>query len=53
MDQLKWRSSYETGIREMDEQDQHLFSLINTMYRVIRRKEEPPPGPVPVLGFRP
>jgi len=40
MDITKWRTSYETGISSMDEQHHKLISLINTMYRVLRQKED-------------
>jgi hemerythrin len=39
MDIIKWRKSYETGIRSMDDQHQKLIELINKLYNVIRTEE--------------
>lgn len=39
MDIIKWRESYQTGIKSMDEQHQKLIELINKLYRVIRKEE--------------
>lgn len=39
MDIIKWRSSYETGVEEMDMQHKKLIDLINILYRVMRNKE--------------
>ncbi len=40
MDIIKWRDSFETGIKSMDEQHQELIKLINTMFRILRKTEE-------------
>ncbi len=39
MDLIKWRGSYETGIRSMDTQHQKLIELINQLYKVLREQE--------------
>ena len=39
MDLIKWRESYETGIRSMDMQHQRLIELINELYKELRKKE--------------
>jgi hemerythrin len=39
MELIKWRESYETGIRSMDVQHQKLIELINKLYKVLRRDE--------------
>lgn len=36
MDILKWRTAYETGVSEMDEQHKKLITTINVMYRIVR-----------------
>lgn len=41
MDIIKWRDSYETGIKSMDTQHHNLIELINKLYKVIRNKESP------------
>lgn len=39
MDIIKWRESYETGIRSMDTQHQKLIELINELYKELRKEE--------------
>jgi hemerythrin-like metal-binding protein len=39
MELIKWRESYETGIRSMDTQHQKLIELINRLYKAIRKEE--------------
>ncbi len=39
MDLIKWRESYETGIRSMDMQHQKLIELINELYKELRKEE--------------
>lgn len=39
MDIIKWRDSYETGIKSMDTQHHNIIELINKLYKVIRNSE--------------
>ncbi|MBV5330813.1 MAG: hemerythrin domain-containing protein [Chlorobium sp.] len=39
MDLIKWRDSYETGIRSMDMQHQKLIKLINDLYKELRKEK--------------
>jgi hemerythrin-like metal-binding protein len=39
MDLIKWRDSYETGIRSMDMQNQKLIKLINDLYKELRKEK--------------
>jgi len=39
MDIIKWRDSYETGIRSIDMQHQKLIELINDLYKVLRNEK--------------
>ena len=39
MDLIKWRESYETGIRSMDTQHKKLIELINELYKELRKEE--------------
>lgn len=36
---IKWRDSYATGIKEMDDEHRELIAIINTLYEMIRDKE--------------
>jgi hemerythrin-like metal-binding protein len=38
MDLIKWRESYNTGIRSMDIQHQKLIELINELYKELRKE---------------
>jgi hemerythrin len=40
MDIIKWRASYETGIRKMDEEHKQLIVVINTLFNMIRSGEK-------------
>ncbi len=39
MNIIKWRTSYDTGVPSMDEQHQQLIDFINSLFRVLRKKE--------------
>lgn len=36
---IKWRDSYATGVKEMDEEHRVIIDLINTLYEMIRDKK--------------
>lgn len=40
MDVIKWRSSFDTGIAEMDEEHRRIIDVINQLYRMLRGHEE-------------
>lgn len=40
MELFKWRPSFATGISEMDNQHKKLIGLINTMYEVLRQRQD-------------
>ncbi|THB74896.1 MAG: hypothetical protein D6B25_12785 [Desulfobulbaceae bacterium] len=42
MQVIKWRESYETGIKSMDKQHHDLIELINDLFVSIRGKEQNP-----------
>ena len=36
---IKWRDSYATGIKEMDDEHREIIDIINTLYEMIRDKK--------------